>query len=87
MVVTPSGLVAATAGGPVVTSVVPSMRLRMLSVLEQQEGNTADNLLEERAGVSNVVNTFTIRFQVTQKQTLIDVGCHCSFASSADVLL
>jgi hypothetical protein len=59
----------------------------MLSVLEEQGESTDDDLLEERAGGSNVVDSFAVRFQVTQKQTLIDVGCHCSFGRSADVLL
>jgi hypothetical protein len=50
--------------------------------------NTAEDLPEERAAVSNVVETFTIRFPVTQGQTCVDVGyVHCSSDRSADVLL
>jgi hypothetical protein len=57
VVLTSGGLVAATAGGPVVTSVVPSTRLRMLSVLDNTARQNTENLLEENTVGANVVSS------------------------------
>jgi hypothetical protein len=86
-VLTSDGLVAATAGGPVVTSVVPVISLRRLSVQDRTRSQTAENLPEERAVVSNIISTNATWVRITQKQTVVDAWCHSSFGNSTSELL
>jgi hypothetical protein len=65
VVLTSGGLVAATAGGPVVTSVVPVISLRRLSVQNRTRSQTAENLPEERAVFPNIVSTNATWFRIT----------------------
>lgn len=85
---TSGGRVAATAGGPVVTSVVPvtslsycQRRNSLCSLLQNQD------LPQQCTFISDIVGSNAIRLQVTQKQTLVHVRRHSSLGDFTDILL
>lgn len=84
---TSGGRIAATAGGPIVTSVVPVISLwgMLVQVFFMLEG--CPHIPEQGTIISYVVSTNAVGFQVTKKQTLVHVRRHCSLGDFTNILL